>query len=197
MARTLASALRADLFFANVSRLLVELNRSTTHRNVFSPRMLRAPPSTRREVLERFYVPYRSEVERVIGRAVRGGSLVVHISAHSFTPVMKGERRNGDVGLLYDPKRALEVAVCRRWQHALRSLAPQLNVRRNYPYRGYNDGFTTYLRRRFPWDRYVGIELEVNQRFARASPIRWAAIRKTIAAALVDALSSSISTASR
>ena len=197
MARTMASALRADLFFANVSRLLVELNRSTTHRSLFSARMLRAPQSTRGEVLERFYVPYRTNVERVIARAVQRGALVVHISAHSFTPVMNGERRNADVGLLYDPTRPLEVALCRRWQHALRSRAPQLTVRRNYPYRGYADGFTTYLRGRFPWDRYVGIELEVNQRFPRASPIRWAAIRKTIAAALVDALSTSTSTASR
>ncbi len=39
-----------------------------------------------------------------------------------------------------------------------------LKIRRNYPYLGKADGFTTYLRRRFLPCDYAGIELEVNQR---------------------------------
>jgi hypothetical protein len=38
----------------------------------------------------------------------------------------------------------------------------ELRVRRNYPYLGKADGFTTYLRRHFPVDRYAGVEFEVN-----------------------------------
>jgi hypothetical protein len=41
---------------------------------------------------------------------------------------------------------------------------PEMRVRRNYPYLGKTDGLTTYLRRQFPAEQYLGIELEVNQR---------------------------------
>lgn len=39
-----------------------------------------------------------------------------------------------------------------------------LNVRRNYPYPGNADGFTTYLRKQFSLSKYVGIEIEINQK---------------------------------
>jgi hypothetical protein len=45
----------------------------------------------------------------------------------------------------------------------LAHLAPDLRLRRNYPYRGRGDGLTAALRRRHPDAAYVGIELEVNQ----------------------------------
>lgn len=41
-----------------------------------------------------------------------------------------------------------------------------MNVRFNYPYLGKADGFTTHLRKKFK-DNYIGIELEVNQKFAK------------------------------
>ena len=40
-----------------------------------------------------------------------------------------------------------------------------LVVRFNYPYKGISDGFTKYLRTRFTGKQYIGIELEVNQKF--------------------------------
>ena len=42
-----------------------------------------------------------------------------------------------------------------------------LSVRRNFPYFGDTDAFTTSLRRRLPAARYLGIEIELNQRTAR------------------------------
>jgi hypothetical protein len=62
----------------------------------------------------------------------------------------------------------LEKAVATSWIWTLGLEAPGLRVRRNYPYRGVADGFTTALRRRFPADLYLGIELEVNQRLLRS-----------------------------
>jgi len=50
-------------------------------------------------------------------------------------------------------------------------------VRRNYPYAGKNDGFTTYLRRRFPSDAYLGIELEINQKHVMAADSDWVDLR--------------------
>jgi hypothetical protein len=61
-------------------------------------------------------------------------------------------------------------------------------VRRNYPYRGWSDGLTTALRRRFAERAYVGIELEVNQRFPRADGERWHRLRAMLIAAFSDAL---------
>ena len=70
--------------------------------------------------------------------------------------------RDADVGLLYDPGREWERAICRRWRGVLREVAPDARVRLNYPYRGTADGFPTSLRRRFP-EGYAGIELELNE----------------------------------
>jgi predicted N-formylglutamate amidohydrolase len=84
---------------------------------------------------------------------------------HSFTPVFDGAPRRADVGLLYDPRRAAERQWCGRWREALLGRRPELIVRRNDPYRGGADGLVTHLRRRFDADRYVGVELEVNQKF--------------------------------
>jgi predicted N-formylglutamate amidohydrolase len=87
----------------------------------------------------------------------------VHIAVHSFTGVLRGEERNAEISLLYDPARPGEVDLCNRWIAALRELFPEFRVRRNYPYRGNADGLTTWLRRRFPNPQYAGIELELNQ----------------------------------
>ena len=42
--------------------------------------------------------------------AVAARKQVLHVAVHSFTPVLHGERRNADVGLLYDPARPRERA---------------------------------------------------------------------------------------
>jgi predicted N-formylglutamate amidohydrolase len=109
---------------------------------------------------------------------------VVHVAAHSFTPVLEGVNRTADVGFLYDPARPGEVAFATRWRDALARRRPDLNLRRNYPYLGYGDGLTRRLRREHPADCYVGLELEVNQRFPLQSGSPWRALR----AALLDSL---------
>jgi len=113
---------------------------------------------------------------------------VIHIAAHSFTPVLDGVARTADVGLLYDPARAGEVHLCARWQAALAALAPQLRTRRNYPYRGKSDGLCSWLRRRFDERAYVGIELEVNQKHVFRGGASWQALRDGLTAALQAAL---------
>ena len=63
-----------------------------------------------------------------------------------------------------------------------------LRVRRNYPYRGDADGLTTTLRRRFPWQRYLGIEIEVNQKHVLAGGRDWRALRAHIAGSATEVL---------
>jgi predicted N-formylglutamate amidohydrolase len=88
------------------------------------------------------------------------------------------------VGLLYDPRRATEKRFCLAWKRELEAADPRLEVRRNYPYRGYADGLTTHLRRGFPDARYSGVEIEVNQKFTLGDAHAWRALRKRLVAAL-------------
>lgn len=188
MAKALASACAAPLVASTVSRLVIELNRSPWHHQLYSQVMKRAPPEAKQAALERYYKPYRAELEAGVRREVERGSRVVHISSHSFTPRLRGVVRTADVGLLYDPARRSEALFCERWQAAMRARAPWLRVRRNYPYAGYSDGLTTYLRTRFDNARYSGIELEINQRYPLGDPRVWSRLRRIVIATLREVL---------
>jgi len=269
LARRFARTLNAPLFFSTTSRLLVELNRSVHHPALFSIATKDCPPDVRDSILERYYWPYRKSVEEAIRKQVVQGKCVLHLSVHSFTPVLDGVVRQADVGFLYDPKRSVERQFAERWReyvrvvpnkvmsesrankfahgtrtgesrankfahatrtklvqgtrtgkaranklaHATRTklvqgtrttlpLASQtrcygltvpevmerLRVRRNYPYRGSADGFTTYLRTCFPPFRYLGIELEVNQRFVRSDRREWLCVQDALVRSLAMVL---------
>lgn len=162
VARRLASEFEAPLFFSKTSRLLVELNRSPGHPRLFSEYTCDLDDDDKARIVAQYYEPYRSDVETAIGKAAARGR-VLHLSSHSFTPVMDGVTRHTDVGLLYDPQRPLERQFCDELVPALRLGEEGLRVRRNYPYKGTSDGLTTYLRRQFSATRYAGIELEMNQ----------------------------------
>ena len=188
MARDLAGVLAAPLFFSTVSRLLVDLNRSIGHPRLYSEFTRCAPSALRREILERYYLPYRSRAEADIAESVARGGRVIHISSHSFTPVLDGEVRKADIGLLYDPARSGELELCERWQASLKALLPGLKVRRNYPYAGKADGLTAYLRRRFQPGDYAGVELEINQKHVFKGGRHWQLLRAGVVGALRQAL---------
>jgi predicted N-formylglutamate amidohydrolase len=180
LARDVASAFGAELVYSTTSRLLVELNRSPRHPKLFSEITRPLPAAERDRVMRRYYWPYREWVEMQARDAIDSGNAVVHISSHSFTPRLNGPERRADIGLLYDPRRQRESELCRAWQRALREENPRLVVRRNYPYRGYDDGLTTHLRRLYPDAAYAGIEVEMNQRYVLSDPSGWRALRKLL-----------------
>ena len=193
MAETLAEAFGAPLVSATVSRLLVDLNRSTHNPTLHAEVVRRLPATQRQEILARFYQPYRSRAEQAIRQAIADHGAVIHLSSHSFTPELDGRLRKADIGLLYDPRRPGEAALCRHWKAALAVAAPQLTVRRNYPYAGKGDGLTRALRRRLPARGYVGIELELNQALCAAGAASWRATRRAVIAALRAALAPPLS----
>jgi predicted N-formylglutamate amidohydrolase len=153
-----------------ISRLLIEINRSQGHPKLFSEFTTALSHKEKSELIETFYFPYRYEVEKNISELIAKGEEVLHFSVHSFTPEWKGDYRNTDIGLLYDPSKAREKSFCKDLKQQLRLQSPSLKIRYNYPYLGIADGFTTYLRNEFP-EKYSGIELEVNQRFASKNKI--------------------------
>ena len=164
LARQLSKRLDAPLIVSQTSRLLVDLNRSEHHRAVFSSISGAMHAEEKERILEEHYRPYRAAVATAAGALIAAGKRVVHFSAHSFTPVLNGETRAADIGLLYDSRRPHEAALCNTWVERLTRELPGLTVRRNYPYRGSADGLTTSLRREYRADRYLGIEIELNQR---------------------------------
>jgi predicted N-formylglutamate amidohydrolase len=164
-ARRLAKALSAPLYAATTTRLLVDLNRSLDHPRLLSPWSTALSDKEREQLLERHYHPHRNQLRDAIHEA-SGSAVVLHLAVHSFAPRLKGRERNADVGLLYDPARRLERLWCGAMKGWLRQQAPDLRVRRNYPYLGRTDGLTTSLRRELVGERYLGIELELNQRLA-------------------------------
>lgn len=151
VARRLARWLKAPLHFGKVTRLVVDLNRSAGDQSA--------------ALLDKWYWPYRRGVEADIAKRIKRGQRVLHLSVHSFTPVKNGVVRKADIGLLYDPDRRLEAAICKAWRPLLQ--VHGYKVRLNYPYVGWTDGFTTHLRTVFPSARYAGVEIEMNQKLAR------------------------------
>lgn len=164
VARAFGKRLGVTPATATVSRLVCDLNRSPHHRNLFSEYTRPLARAERERVLARHYWPYRRRVEGAVAAAIGAGERVLHVSAHSFTPVLRGEVRRCDVGFLYDPAVAGEVAFVAAWHAALAAAAPELVLRRNYPYTGVSDSLVTHLRRAYAVRGYVGIELEVNQK---------------------------------
>jgi predicted N-formylglutamate amidohydrolase len=163
LARELSRSLGAPLVTCTTTRLLADANRPRGNRNLFSRFTRELPAEERRAILRRAHEPHWRAVEEHVRRALARRRRVLHLSIHSFTPVLAGETRNCELGLLYDPRRPLERAFCRSLQERLLSSAPELRVRRNYPYHGAAAALTTSLRRMFPAQAYLGIEIELNQ----------------------------------
>ncbi len=188
LGRQLADAFGAPRYFASTTRLLVDLNRSIGHRQLFSEVTRALPRVRRQDIVDRYYRPHRQAIEGEIARHIAQGHRVIHVASHSFTPMLDGVPRQADVAWLYDPRRPGEAAFARAWMLALAKLAPELSLRRNYPYQGRADGLTASLRKHHTDADYVGIELEVNQRFVDQGGAAWERLRTMLVDSLKMAL---------
>jgi len=141
---------------AEYSRLLIELNRSLDHKDLFSEFSANLDAKQKKHLIEKIYLPYQKKLIQQITAPT------LHLGIHSFTPVLNGKKRLTDIGLLYDPKRKKERAFCLAWKKWLAQNS-NYRVKLNYPYKGSSDGLTTILRKKFP-KNYLGIELEINQK---------------------------------
>lgn len=181
LALHLAEALKAPLRYCDTSRLLIEPNRSLGSPQLFSEFTRSLNSIEKEKLLNAFYFPYRRGVEEAIMAMEKP---VFHFSIHTFTPVWNGVPRPVDIGLLFDPERNLETGLCSRLQSMLLQESGHYNVPFNEPYKGIDDGLTTYLRTKFRDVEYAGIEIEVNQKYAGNA--QW----RPIAEALVRAFRS-------
>ena len=189
VAVVLARSTGAPLASVATTRLLVDANRSPGHPKLYSEFTRQLPRQAREALRAALHTPHWGRVEGLVGGFLAGGGTVLHVGCHSFTPVFDGVARTADIGLLYDPRREAEKTLCSAWLQAITDLEPGLRVRRNYPYRGVADGLCTALRRKYG-PRYMGVELEVNQRFPLVGGERWLEVQAVLAASLSAALAS-------
>ena len=181
VATALSKELSAPFFICETTRLLVEPNRSLHSESLFSEYSKSLTDAEKNHLLENYYHPHRSAVEQLIRNSSDG---ILHLSIHTFTPVWDGRERIIDLGLLFDPDRSNEAKVCEDYRTKLKKSLPVMNIEFNAPYKGIDDGFTTYLRTQFDNDRYLGIEIEINQKFVGTEKLK--AISKALSASLRD-----------
>lgn len=173
IAQRLATMFDAPLHAGEYSRLVVDLNRtvgnsvlirrrSDGHRIPFNRALGKEEIEHR---IRAYYLPYRKAVADGVARIVDRRGRCVHLCIHTYTPRFGGRVRRNDIGLLYDPHRRPEAELVRELRGALVE-ATGLVVWLNRPYQGTADGILPRIREQHDADRYVAIELEVNQKFA-------------------------------
>lgn len=161
-----AAKTKAPLVLGKTSRLLADLNRTPDNAFVFSEFTRQLSLQEKNMILRKYHFPHWQKVEALVRRQLSRGRTVVHLGIHSFVPVLNGQERKMDLGLLCDPARAREINLCEEWRGRLESQTG-LKVYRNLPYRGTGNGLVSFLRTLFPAARYLGLEVEVNQRILR------------------------------
>lgn len=168
LAKQVSKSENAPLFFTEISRLLIDCNRSITHRQAYGSSFRDASPELKEQIANDYYHPYRQSIVDAIDRFHKRDLKVLHCAFHSFTPVLNGETRNAEFGLLYDPGRSSEALWADVFMERIKELGFPWRARRNYPYLGKSDGFTRFLRNQFPARIYAGFEIEFNQTLFRS-----------------------------
>lgn len=171
VAKELAQQLQAPLFYETSSRLLIEMNRSIENPVLFSAYTSSLEEAVKLQLIEEYYLPYRNRVIAALQEIVDQQQCALHLSIHTFTPMLNQQVRTTDIGLLFDPERSIEVKFCKILQKYLHKNLANMQVDFNLPYQGTEDGFTTFLRKYFPAESYVGIEIEINQKYAKSNDI--------------------------
>ncbi len=163
IAEELAQILNCPLLLGEYSRLAIDLNRSIGNPSQFSEIVFDLCETEKARLITEIYLPFREETKRKIEEAQEKGETVVHLSIHSFTKVFKGVNRDVDIGILYDDQNQAESKFCKSLVKLLRTVLPEQTIRSNEPYHGREDGHTTALRKRYPAEQYIGIEIEFSQ----------------------------------
>jgi len=173
LSERLAKSSKSSTYLGSITRLLIDLNRSPSNsKSLYSAYSKKLDINARELLLEKYYLPYREKVEGAVAGIIDKGQPVLHISVHSFTPAKNGKVRKADIGMLYDPARKYEKDICAFLVKFLQIKMGSLRVRKNYPYLGKTDGFTSFLRKKHPAHLYAGIEIEINQNLLFTNEIK-------------------------
>ncbi len=159
-----ARAIGARLVSARFSRLLVDPNRplgsSTLFRDVAEGRAVAMnqaiAPRERDARVGLLYEPFHAAVDRAVG-ASREAEIV--FAVHTFTPLYEGQRREVEIGILFDREDALAERVLRGLRLA------GFDARANEPWSG-KDGLIHVAGHHGDRHEKRALELEVRQDLA-------------------------------
>jgi len=169
LTRELARRLGAGAIGGRWSRLVIDVNRRVDDPSLVLQTVGGTPVSFNAGLdlaeIERrifaYHAPYHQEVDRWILRRTVRGSRPLLLAVHSFTDVLRGRRREFEIGILYEKHRAMAHAVGRSLRGA------GWSVRYNQPYSGMK-GMMYAADRHGTHHGLPCLELEVNQAlFAR------------------------------
>ncbi len=161
LSKELGKHFKAPVIYGKFSRLLVDLNRSQSHKTAFSEMTKTLSKLEKKEIINLYHKPHWDQIKSLISKKIAEGFKVIHIGVHSFTPILFDEVRNAEFGILYHSSKKAEAQFAVIWQKALRHEC-RLRTRRNYPYDGKMDGLSSGMRKLFPEKNYLGFEIEVN-----------------------------------
>jgi predicted N-formylglutamate amidohydrolase len=94
-AQEISKRVSCPLLCGDVTRLLVDLNRSPLNPHLFSSITKPLDQMMKKEILSLYYTPFRTKVRQLVEEKVSFGIRVIHISCHSFTPVLNLETEVG------------------------------------------------------------------------------------------------------
>ena len=134
----LARTLSATAVLCQYSRLVVDCNRQLMDASAFLefgdgivvPGNRNLHPADKKLRTDEIYWPYHDAVESQIKRLAAAGRAPIFIAVHSFTPVLNGECRPWQMGVLWDTDRA----TAEIFLHDLREAGYQVGD--NEPYSG-------------------------------------------------------------
>lgn len=184
VAQTLSQHLDAALVASRVSRLIYDCNRPPTAQDAMPSRseVIDVPgnanltQSDRDARISAFYVPFHTELRRVIQRIAYPAIVTVH----SFTPVYHGQLRSVEIGILHDQDTRFADAML---QTAAKHTSA--NVQRNQPY-GPEHGVTHTLKEHAIKNGHLNVMLEIRNDLIETTE-QQSKIAATLSGWIVDA----------
>ncbi len=174
--RRLVCRLGATAVMSTVSRLVIDCNRPPGHpTSICSVSDGTTVPGNQdlssAEVASRtrrYFRPYHEAIRTQLNRLEKGGDTAMLVAIHSFTPVLGGQARPWEVGILWnrDPRLALPLI------DALRADCGY-NVGDNEPYSGRNSNYTVDLHGDAYGRPHVSIEIRQDQISDEAGAQYW------------------------
>ncbi len=147
LARALSNLLDAPLVLQRYSRLVFDCNRSLDAKDaiveesdsITIPMNVNLSQEDRLQRYEAVYLPFYNAIDEVIEGCVQRGQQPAIVSVHSFTPVLDGQLRELDLGVLHDSDSRLADRILSQAEPA-----DDYCARRNEPYAP-QDGVTHTL----------------------------------------------------
>ncbi|MBB6182311.1 N-formylglutamate amidohydrolase [Pseudorhizobium flavum] len=161
VAKRLSDLLDAPLVYANVSRLVLDINRQPGHRGsiVEVSELTEIPGNKNLTPLDRetraraIYEPFHEVLRSTIERRRKANPWI--ISIHSYTPIYKGVPRPWHAGILHNDDRRLSTDMLEMLRQD-----PALNIGDNEPYAPIDGVYHTVERHTKPFG-YKGAMVEI------------------------------------